>query len=112
MCQVSQSVIPGRRSEAEANPESRSHAPLIGCLDSGFAAARRPGMTWQGCAEHVSSVRGAASLGFLYLHSAADKLKWSVDDAEGISLKNQFLHLMGGCAGYDVCFPYVSGLGN
>src|ERR1700674_5058799 len=43
-----QFVIPGRRSEAEANPESSNHRP--GLLDSGFSTLglrpiSRPGMT-------------------------------------------------------------------
>jgi hypothetical protein len=65
----------GRLREAEANPESRAHAPPIGRLDSGFAAEpvigpakgrtrwRRPGMTPKGCAQHASSVTGRTSLG-------------------------------------------------
>jgi hypothetical protein len=40
--------------EAEANPEQFGLSGVA--MDSGFAAVRRPGMTWEDCAQHASLV--------------------------------------------------------
>jgi hypothetical protein len=54
--------IPGWRHGGEANPQSRGHAPFTGRLDSGFAAAWRPGMTPKGCANLPCRSEAQASL--------------------------------------------------